>query len=212
MRFDLDLPKWKWPFYVVRHPFEGYDDLRWKKGYSMRAALIIVLLFFIANVLSATMSGFLFGGGMIKIFNIVPYFSSTVVLFFVWVIANWALTTLFDGEGSMKNICCVTAYALIPYVASSFVTTFLSNFLLRTEGAFLDFIYYLGLLWSVILVISGMKVVHQYSLPKTIAFILLTILGMVVVLFISILLITMIQQVFVFGYSIYTELLYRFSL
>ena len=27
MRFDLDMPAWKWPFYVARHPFEGFEDL-----------------------------------------------------------------------------------------------------------------------------------------------------------------------------------------
>lgn len=34
MRFDLDMPAWKWPFYVARHPFEGFEDLRWKKAYN----------------------------------------------------------------------------------------------------------------------------------------------------------------------------------
>ena len=28
MRFDLDMPAWKWPFYVARHPFEGFEDLQ----------------------------------------------------------------------------------------------------------------------------------------------------------------------------------------
>ena len=35
MRFDLDMPAWKWPFYVARHPFEGFEDVRWKKAYNL---------------------------------------------------------------------------------------------------------------------------------------------------------------------------------
>ena len=50
MRFDLDLPKWKWPFYVARHPFEGFEDVRWKKAYHSKVALLIILVFFIVNV------------------------------------------------------------------------------------------------------------------------------------------------------------------
>ena len=36
MRFDLDMPAWKWPFYIMAHPFEGFEDLRWKKAYNMK--------------------------------------------------------------------------------------------------------------------------------------------------------------------------------
>lgn len=212
MRIDFNFPKWQWAFYVVRHPFEGFEDLRWKNGYSMKAALCTIFAFFLSSVVNVLMRGFIFGGDVVKVFNVMPYFSSTVLIFFIWVIANWGLCTLFDGEGSMKNICCVSAYALIPYIASTFINTFLSNFLLRTEGAFLDFIYYLGLVWSAVLIINGIRIVHQYTIPKTIIFILLTVLGMLIILFIAILLVSMFQQVFVFGYSIYTELLYRFSL
>ena len=49
MRFDLDLPAWKWPFYVARHPFEGFEDVRWKKAYNAKVALVIVLAFFLVR-------------------------------------------------------------------------------------------------------------------------------------------------------------------
>ena len=167
MRFDLDLPAWKWPFYVMRHPFEGYDDLRWKKGYNMKVAWVIVIAFFLVSVASAQLTGFLFNNTYVKVFNVVPYFSSTVIMFVVWVVGNWSLCTLFDGEGSMKNIFCVSAYALLPYLFSQVIVIIASNLLLRTEGGFITFFQYLGLVWSIVLIISGMKTVHQYSLPKT---------------------------------------------
>lgn len=211
MRFDLDLPAWKWPFYCARHPFEGFDDLRWKNGYNMKVALVIVLCFFVINVCQAMMTGFLFNNTYVKVFNIVPYFSSSVIMFFTWVVGNWSLCTLFDGEGNMKRICCVSAYALVPYLFSQVITTIASNFLLRTEGAFISFIQYLGIAWSVILIISAMKTVHQYSIPKTLIAIIFTVVAMVIILFLVVLLLTLFQQVYVFCYSIYTELMYRFS-
>ena len=184
MRFNLDMPAWKWPFYIMRHPFEGFEDLRWKKAYNMKVALVIVALLFIVSVCSELMTGFLFNTAAVKIFNIVPIIIRTIVIFFTWVIGNWALCTLFDGEGTMKNICVNTAYALVPYVT---------------------------ILWTVVLLISGMKTVHQYSIPKTLLFMLITILAMVVILILLVLLVSLFQQVYVFIYSIYTELLYRFS-
>ena len=212
MRFDLDLPAWKWPFYVMRHPFEGYDDLRWKKGYNMKVAWVIVVAFFIISVASAQLTGFLFNNTYVKVFNIVPYFSSSIILFLTWVVGNWSLCTLFDGEGTMKNIFCVSAYALLPYLFSEVIVIIASNFLLRTEGGFITFFRYLGIVWSVVLMISGMKTVHQYSIPKTLVAMFFTVVAMIIILFLAVLLLTLFQQVFVFGYSVYTELMYRFSI
>ena len=212
MRFDLDLPAWKWPFYVMRHPFEGYDDLRWKKGYNMKVAWVIVIAFFIISVASAQLTGFLFNNTYVKVFNIIPYFSSSVILFLPWVVGNWSLCTLFDGEGTMKNIFCVSAYALLPYLFSEVIIIIASNFLLRTEGGFISFFRYLGIVWSVVLMISAMKTVHQYSIPKTLLAMFFTVVAMAIILFLAVLLLTLFQQVFVFVYSIYTELMYRFSI
>lgn len=211
MRFDLDMPAWKWPFYIMRHPFEGFEDLRWKKAYNMKVALVIVACLFIVSVCSELMTGFLFNRSYVKIFNIVPIIIRTVVIFFTWVIGNWALCTLFDGEGTMKNICVNTAYALVPYIIGQAINIVLSNCLLRTESAFITFISYLTILWTAVLLISGMKTVHQYSIPKTLLFMLITLLTMVVILILIVLLVSLFQQVYIFVYSIYTELLYRFS-
>jgi hypothetical protein len=211
MVYDLQLPAWKWPFYLVRHPFEGFEDLRWKKGYNMKVAMLMVLIFFVVSVFQARATGFLFNFETTRIFNIVPYFSTTILLFFVWVIGNWSLCTLFNGEGTMKNICCSSAYALTPYMVSMLVNTAASNVLLPREAGFLSFITVLGVAWSFIMIVSGMKAVHQYSVPKTLLSILFTVVAMVVMLFVVVLLVALFQQIYIFFFTIYTELLYRFN-
>jgi hypothetical protein len=205
------MPAWKWPFYIMRHPFEGYEDLRWKKAYNMKVAMVIVLLFFIVTVLDNLLTGFPFNTSDVKIFNVVPLFIQSIVLFFTWVVGNWALCTLFDGEGTMKNICVNSAYALVPYIIGKAVNIVLSNCLTTTEGAFITFISYLTILWSVVLLISGMRTVHQYSIPKTLLFMIITLFAMVIIIILLVLMVSLFQQVYVFVYSIYTELLYRFS-
>lgn len=211
MRFDLDMPAWKWPFYIMRHPFEGFEDLRWKKAYNMKVAMVIVALFFIISVCDHLMTGFMFNNSLVKIFNVVPIVIQTIILFFTWVVGNWSLCTLFDGEGTMKNICVNSAYALVPYLIGKVINIILSNCLLRTESGFITFVSYLTIVWTVVLLISGMRTVHQYSIPKTLIFMLITLVAMVIIIILLVLLVSLFQQVYVFVYSIYTELLYRFS-
>ena len=104
MRFDLDLPAWKWPFYIMRHPFEGYEDLRWKKAYNMKVAMVIVAIFFIVSICDQLLTGFLHNYSMTKVFNIVPVIIQSILLFVTWVVGNWALYLLSLAIGSVVGM------------------------------------------------------------------------------------------------------------
>ena len=206
----LDLTKPQFVKHVVFHPFEGFEDLRWKKQGSMRIALIVVCLLFVQQIAYNRMYGFQYYTDYDKTFNIVPYIFKSFIIFFTWVVANWAMCTLFDGEGSMRNICINSAYALIPFIVCYLIGTVMSHFLIEDEFVFIQAVEVLGLCWSFVLMISGQKAVHQFTFGKTIAMILLTLVAMVAILFLLVLLLTLFQQVIIFILSIYTELSYRF--
>ena len=205
----LDLTKGQFVKHVIFHPFEGFEDLRWKKQGSMKIAFAIVCLLFVQQIAYSRMYGFQYYSDYDKIFNIVPYIFKSFILFGTWVVANWAMCTLFDGEGSMKNIFINSAYALIPYITGYLVGPVMSHFLIRDEYVFIQAVEIIGLCWSFVLFISGIKAVHQFSFGKTIALILLTLVAMLAILFLLVLLLTLFQQVLIFIMSIYTELSYR---
>ena len=205
----MDLTQKQWVKHAVMHPFEGFEDMRWKKSGSLKIAFLIVLLFFFATIAYGRLYGFQFYVSYDKTFNIIPYIVESIVLFATWVVGNWAVCTLLDGEGSMKNICIYSAYALIPYIAQIYINVILSHFLIRDEYIFMQAVQIIGIGWSVILIFSAIKAVHQYTFGKTVFAVILTIAAMLIMLFLLVLLLSLIQQVYVFFYSIYTELSYR---
>ena len=210
LSYDYDLPYWQWCFHVTRHPFEGFEDMRCNKRYSVRISLIIVAVSFLISIAASLFTGFLFAGAQ-GMFNIIPHVSMTFVAFAAWVAANWAICTLLDGEGKLPAIICVSAYSLVPYLISRALNIVLSNVLVESEGAFIHFIAAAGVIWSLIMIVMGMKAAHQYSMPKAVGSVILTVLGMAVILFIALLLISLFQHIFVFAYSVYTEIMYRVS-
>ncbi len=205
----MDLTQGQWVKHAITHPVEGFEDMRWKKSGSLKISVLIVFLLFLSKIAYSRLYGFQFFVAYDKLFNIVPYIVESIVLFAAWVVGNWAVCTLLDGEGTMKNICIYSSYALIPYIAQIFINTILSHFLIRDEFVFMQAIQILGTGWTAILLFSAIKSVHQYSFGKTVFAILLTIAAMLIMLFLLVLLMSLIQQVYLFISTVYTEISYR---
>ena len=198
-----------WVRHVVFHPSEGFEDLRWKKGGTLKYTAIIIAALFIALIAWDRWCGFQFRPLPDALFSVVPYIMRSVVYFAAWVLGNWAVCTLLDGEGTMKNIAIYSSYALIPYIVQIFVQVILSHVLVRAEGVFFDTVYYVGIIWTVLLLFNAVKAVHQYTFTKTIVAIVLTLCAMLIILFLAVLFLSLFQKVYVFFYSLYTEILYR---
>ena len=205
----MDLTQPQWVKHVIFHPFEGFEDLRWKKGGTLKYTVIIIIALFFALIAYDRWCGFQFRPLPDAQFSVVPSIMRSVVYFLAWVLGNWAICTLLDGEGTMKNICIYSSYALIPYIVSTFVNVFLSHILVQAEQVFFTTVSYVGLIWTALLLFSAIKAVHQYTFTKTVVAIVLTIVAMLVILFLAVLFLSLFQKVYVFFYSLYTEILYR---
>lgn len=199
----------QWVGYVVFHPVGGFEDMRWKKAGSLKIAFAIVFLLFFAVIAHERLYGFQFGSVQDKTFNIVPYFMKSMIAFGAWVVGNWAVCTIFSGEGTIRNICIYSAYSLVPFIVQMLVNVLLSHVLVRDEAVFMQMIRTVGILWSVLLMFSAVRTVHGYSAAKTFFAIILTLTAAVIMLILFVLLLSLIQQIYIFISTIVTEITYR---
>ncbi len=204
-----NMNQFQWLKYAVTHLSDGFEDMRFRKSGSLKIAWILLFLLFFSRIAQERLYGFQFRNSYDKTFSIIPYIVSSFVIFFAWVTGNNAVSTFLDGEGSTKNIFIYSSYALVPYIAQSLINTVLSHFLIKDEFVFMQVIKITGVLWSVILIFSAVKAVHQYTFMRTIASVLLTIVAMFIMLFLLILFMALIQQLYLFISTLYTEISYR---
>lgn len=198
-----------WLKHVIFHPVEGFEDLRWKKKGSLKFTAVIIFMLFFSMLAEYRLQGFQYNTHYTKIFNVVPLVMRSVIFYFAWCVGNWSICTLFDGEGTFRNICIYTSYSLVPFIVFSLVSTLLSNFLILDESVWIDFFNILGLLWSFVLMVQAMRAVHQYSLGKTLVSMIATVAAMFVLLFLLVLILLLFQQVYNFVYTVYMEIQYR---
>ena len=124
----------------------------------------------------------------------------------LWCVANWCLTTLFDGEGSFKDIYIATTYSLAPLPILVVISTIMTNVFTVTEGAMVNMLITIGFIWALFLIFFGTLVTHDYSLGKNVITVLGTIVAMAVIMFVAILFSSLVIKMITFLISIFTEI------
>ena len=193
-----------YPFHLCFHPFDGFWDLKHEKRGSVRAATTILGITIIAMFYNAIGKGYLFNPED-KYSTIFVSIISVAIPVVLWSVANWCLTTLFDGEGSFKDIYIATCYALSPLPIFVIVSTVLTNVLTSDQSSMVNLIITFGFIWTVMLLFFGTLVTHDYSLGKNVITILGTILAMVVIMFVILLFSSLVMKMVTFVIAIFKE-------
>lgn len=192
-------------FHLVFHPFDGFWDLKHEKRGSVRAASTILALTMLAFFYNAIGKGYTFNprGDFSNVFMQVLAIGVPFILF---VVANWCLTTLFDGEGGFKDIYIAAGYSLAPLPLFVIVATVLTNVVTVESSTIITLIIALGAVWMAFLLFFGMLVTHDYSLGKNFVTILGTIVAMAVIMFIIILFSSLVVKMVMFIVTVVSEI------
>lgn len=195
-------------FHVIFHPFDGFWDLKHEKRGSVRAALTIFGLVVLAFYYNSIGRGYIVNPTD-QYSTIFAQFVSVGLPVMLWVISNWCLTTLFEGEGSFKDVFIATCYALFPMVLVLIPATLYSNVALANETGIINLLINIGYIWCGILIFFGIQTTHDYTMSKNILTTAGTIVGMAIVMFIGILFTSLISNMVSFVTNIIVELQYR---
>ena len=195
-------------FHLMFHPFDGYWDLKHEKRGSLRASFVFIAITVVALFYRSVGLGYIMNpqGTYSTIFMQILVVAIPVLLF---AIANWCLTTLFDGEGSFRDIFIAISYSLLPIAITIVPTTIISNFVVTSETNILSLIVTIGFIWTGFLIFFGMMVTHDYSMLKNILTTAGTLVGMAFIMFLAILFTSLIVDMISFVTGIVSEINYR---
>ncbi len=194
--------------HIIFHPFDGFWDMKHEKRGSMAASLSIVVFTIIGFIYSSSGTAYIHAPETEGL----SYIGETLGVlmpYILWCIANWCLTTLFEGEGSMKDIFMATGYAMLPIPMMMIPATAISNVLLLEEGSVITLINSIGFVWAGFLIFFAMSVIHDYALGKNVITCIGTIIGMAIIIFLGVLFSGLVAKIVSFVSNVYIELSYR---
>ena len=195
-------------FHIILHPFDGFWDLKHEKRGSVRGAIFFILLAIATFYYQAIGQGYLLDP-FASLASVWAQIFGVLVPLFLFVLANWCLTTLFEGEGSFKDIFIACSYSLLPIPLLVVPVTIYSNFCITTETDIIGFISTFAFIWLGLLVFFGTMVTHDYSMGKNVITVLGTIVGMVFIMFLAVLFTTLVGKIVSLITNIVDEIQYR---
>ncbi len=201
--------KFKYTFYLLSHPLDGFYEIRHRDRGSVPIALIIVFLAGLTYTLNRIWAGFVVNDVNPRTVDLLSEMQGIFVVYFLFCVGNWSITCLMNGEGRLKDIIMAVGYSLLPMILCGLPAILLSRFIASDEEAFYYLIIFIGTAWTVIMMLLGIMTVHNYSLGKTLFTLFLTLIAILIIIFVFMMLSTLLDQVFMFIRSIYLELLFR---
>lgn len=209
MKQLLSKEKWKFAFYTVSHPSDGYYEIRHRNRGSVLIAVLLVIAFSLSFSLNRIYASFIVNDVDPLDVSAFLELGAVLLLYILFSISNWSITCLMEGEGRLKDITIALGYAMIPLIVCFNLATIVSQVVAQNEEAFYYMILGIGIAYALFMMLIGIMQVHNYTLGKTLVTIFLTFIAMFIIIFIVLLFADLINQVYNFFYSIYQELIYR---
>ncbi|MCR5154892.1 MAG: YIP1 family protein [Lachnospiraceae bacterium] len=205
----FSLEKWKYVFYTLSHPMDGYYWIRHADKGSVPIAIILVVLFSFSFTTNELLASFVVNDTDPRGVNSLYELAGVLALYLLICVGNWSVTCLMGGEGRLKDIAIAIGYATVPVTFGFIVSTIISAAVADDEQAFYGIILGVCIAYGLILMMIGIMQVHNYTLGKTLLTLILTFLAMLIIIFVLLLLSNLVGKVYNFIHSVYLELVFR---
>lgn len=193
----------------LRHPIDSFYYRKYHNYLSVTSASILYVLMFIENLYARFQTGFIFNSNNtdhINLLLVVLTFFGPIALF---VISNYLVSTISDGEGRFKDVYIGTIYSLVPYWLFIVPVTLISKVLTINEAFIFNFSMDIMVVWSIIILFIMLKELHGFTISETIKNILITLFCMIIIVLVMFILYVLFKQVYDFVYSVIQEVLLR---
>ena len=194
-------------FKCAKHPIDRYYDIRVHKNGSMIAATIIYIVFFGVYMLYQTSKGFIYQYTKVEDMDMGAVVVGFFAILILFIVCNYLVTSITDGDGTLKQVYMIPAYGLMPIMICMLATIGMSYVLTYNESFILTVIMIIGLVWSIAVIFEGLSTVHDYDFKNTVVSLLITAVFMLIAAIVVLVVIIMWEQLYDFLLTVGKEII-----
>lgn len=181
-------------FKCNKHPIDRYYDIRIGKNGSPIAATIIYVVFFGVYMLYQTSKGFIYQYTDVEDMDMGAVIVGFFAILILFIVCNYLVTSINDGDGTLKQVYMIPAYGAMPAIISMLATIGMSYVLTYNEAFILTVIMVVGVGWSLIVIFEGLSTVHDYDFKGTVVSLIITVVFMLIAAVVVLVVIIMWEQ------------------
>jgi len=159
---------------ILKKPFDAYYEIRYQNRVGWLSATLLYIWLGVLQITNLYVTSYIFNQTNVAYVNVVTLVGSVLLPLLLFVVCNYLVSTITEGEGKFKQVYCGTIYAISPYLLFMLPLQILTNVLTQNEA----FVYSFGVLvlvaWSAILLYLMIQEIHFFSFKGTIKNILVT--------------------------------------
>jgi tetratricopeptide (TPR) repeat protein len=161
-------------FSVARHPLDAYYYMKRRERGSVWGAVFMYALLFAAYMFYQTGKAYILQYQEIEDMDFSIVIGGFFALTGLFVVCNYLVTSINDGEGGFLDIFKILAYASFPLTLTLFGITAMTYVITLNEAFLISFAFAAGISYSSALLYLGLQEMHGYSVWNTVKSILFT--------------------------------------
>lgn len=173
----------------------------------MIAATIIYIVFFGVYMLYQTSKGFIYQYTKVEDMDMGAVVVGFFAILILFIVCNYLVTSITDGDGTLKQVYMIPAYGLMPVMICMLATIGMSYVLTYNESFILTVIMIIGLVWSIAVIFEGLSTVHDYDFKNTVVSLLITAVFMLIAAIVVLVVIIMWEQLYDFLLTVGKEII-----
>lgn len=195
--------------YYMKNPSDAAYGIAAEGRANWVVSSFILLIFIVEYVIMKYTCGFLMKNVMEGRYEIASDIGMVVIVMAALTACTYLVSTINEGEGTIKKIYTFFCYSLMPYIVLMPLVYILSHILTANEIFLSNMLEILTYGWIVVLAVIGLKEVNNFTFKATVKVIFLTAFTALILALLIFIIYVLWAQVFQFIAAIVGEGVYR---
>ena len=196
---------------VLRSPIDTFRAMQAdRRRFSFLPACILMLLAVCVRIASIYLTHFPIRSVEPAEANLLMESAMMLAPMLMWAVANFAVTSIMDGETMMRESLTATAYCMMPYIVLCLPLAALTNLMGLGEISLYRLMQGCMWGWCAMLLVLSIAVMNNYTVLKSLGIVVLNLLVMALMAAVMLLMYALANQLIMFVEGVAREVTYAF--